>query len=73
MNEVLKNGTLVKIYNTSDKNLDDKIAKVCGIGANLYGTMFYILEFENGFLYNDYPCIELIDSCISVYQNQKEI
>lgn len=62
----MKNGTWVSINNTGDDKLDKKLGIVRGISSRIMLTTFYIIELENGYFYNDYPCISLIESCLTV-------
>lgn len=64
----LKNGTRAQIFNTNSE-LDGHTVKIRGIysyfaGGGNVDTLFYIIEFENDYLYNDYSCIVLINHCI---------
>ncbi len=62
----MKNGTWVSINNTGDENLDKHLGIVRGISSRIMSTTFYIVELEKGYVYNGYPCISLIESCLTV-------
>lgn len=61
----LKNGTKVILQNTSCKDLDGKICYVKGVAQTFPEMSFYIVEFEDEFLYNNYSCISITEYCIN--------